>query len=103
MLSEEGKGLDLSTYDSVTINMDYEGQDNPRFRFYIRNYDERYSVKGDAMSNKFNRLDFSLPDASLIDLDYFNVPFWWNFSRLQTMQYWFILLIEKSTKPEGHL
>ena len=77
VLSEEGIGLDLSTYDSVTINMDYEGQDNPRFRFYIRNYDERYSVKGDAMSNKFNRLDFSLPDASHIDLDYFNVPFWW--------------------------
>lgn len=77
VLSNEGKGLDLSTYDSVTINMDYEGQDNPRFRFYIRNYDQVYSVEGDAMSNKFNRLDFSLPDASHIDLDYFNVPFWW--------------------------
>ncbi|NOH35046.1 GGDEF domain-containing protein [Vibrio chagasii] len=77
VISKEGKGLDLSTYDSVTINMDYEGQDNPRFRFYIRNYDKRYSVKRDAMSNKFNRLDFSLPDASHIDLDYFNVPFWW--------------------------
>ncbi|WP_132813655.1 GGDEF domain-containing protein [Vibrio crassostreae] len=77
VISKEGKGLDLSTFDSVTINMDYEGQENPRFRFYIRNYDEGYSVKGDAMSNKFNRLDFSLPDASQIDLGYFNVPFWW--------------------------
>ncbi|CAH6806656.1 Diguanylate cyclase [Vibrio chagasii] len=77
VISKEGKGLDLSTYDSVTINMDYKGQENPRFRFYIRNYDEGYSVKGDAMSNKFNRLDFSLPDASHIDLGYFNVPFWW--------------------------
>lgn len=69
--------MNLSTYDSVSINMEYEGQENPRFRFYIRNYDKGYSVKGDAMSNKFNRLDFSLPDASHIDLDYFNVPFWW--------------------------
>ncbi|CAH7283328.1 Diguanylate cyclase [Vibrio chagasii] len=77
VISKEGKGLDISTYDSVTINMDYKGQENPRFRFYIRNYDEGYSVKGDAMSNKFNRLDFSLPDASHIDLGYFNVPFWW--------------------------
>lgn len=77
VISKEGKGLDLSTFDSVTINMNYEGQENPRFRFYIRNYDEAYSVKGDAMSNKFNRLDFSLPDASHIDLGYFNVPFWW--------------------------
>ncbi|MCY9824717.1 GGDEF domain-containing protein [Vibrio chagasii] len=77
VISKEGKGLDLSTYDSVTINMDYKGQENPRFRFYIRNFDEGYSVKGDAMSNKFNRLDFSLPDASHIDLGYFNVPFWW--------------------------
>ncbi|NVN80857.1 MULTISPECIES: GGDEF domain-containing protein [unclassified Vibrio] len=77
VISTEGKGLDLSTYDSVTINMDYQGQENPRFRFYIRNYDENYSVQGDAMSNKFNRLDFSLPDIGNIDLDYFNVPLWW--------------------------
>ena len=53
--------------------MGYEGQDNPRFRFNIRNYNQDYSVKGDAMSNKLNRLDFSLPGASHIDLDYFNV------------------------------
>ena len=61
-MSTQGKGIDLSTFNSVTINMDYQGQEDPRFRFYIRNYDKNYSVKGDAMSNKFNRLDFSLPD-----------------------------------------
>ncbi|MEZ9439039.1 GGDEF domain-containing protein [Vibrio atlanticus] len=77
VISTEAKGLDLSVYDSVTINMDYEGQEQPRFRFYIRNYDENYSVQGNAMSNKFNRLDFSLPDRKHIDLDYFNVPLWW--------------------------
>ncbi|MEZ8880939.1 GGDEF domain-containing protein [Vibrio lentus] len=77
VISTQGKGLDLSTFDSVTINMDYQGQEDPRFRFYIRNYDKNYSVKGDAMSNKFNRLDFSLPDKNHIDLNYFNVPFWW--------------------------
>lgn len=77
VLSTEGKGLDLSTFDSVTINMEYEGQEDPRFRFYIRNHDENYSVQGDPISNKFNRLDFSFPDRKHIDLDYFNVPLWW--------------------------
>ncbi|MCW0471017.1 hypothetical protein OH492_28045 [Vibrio chagasii] len=47
VISKEGKGLkDISTYDSVTINMDYKGQENPRFRFYgdRRNYDEKVIV-----------------------------------------------------------
>ncbi|KAB0300657.1 diguanylate cyclase [Vibrio fortis] len=77
VISEEGQGVDLSKYDSVSINMDYEGQENPRFRFYARNHNDAYSVTGDPISNKFNRFDFSLNDKEDIDLKYFNVPLWW--------------------------
>ncbi|MDK9738067.1 GGDEF domain-containing protein [Vibrio sp. D404a] len=77
VISQVGDGVDLSKYDSVTINMDYQGQSDPRFRFYVRNYDEKYSVPNDPISNKFNRFDFSLDDKADIDLKYFNVPLWW--------------------------
>nr|WP_285464635.1 GGDEF domain-containing protein [Vibrio sp. D420a] len=77
VISADGQGVDLSKYDSVTINMDYKGQENPRFRFYTRNHNDAYSATGDPISNKFNRFDFSLNDKENIDLKYFNVPLWW--------------------------
>jgi hypothetical protein len=72
VISTQNKGLDLSTFDSVTINMEYEGQEDPRFRFYIRNHDDNYSAQSDPISNKFNRLDLSFPDRKHIDLAFSN-------------------------------
>lgn len=74
---QENEGIDLSAYDVVEIDIDYDGPSEARFRFYARNFNRAYSVESDPISNKFNRLDFVVSEGRSIGLEYFNVPTWW--------------------------
>ena len=49
----DDKGIDLSAYEKVNLELDYQGQDK-RLRFYTRNFVEGLSRSGELESAKFN-------------------------------------------------
>src|SRR3954469_18927376 len=49
------KGMDLSSYDSMVIHMNYVGSAN-KIRIAIRNYNDNYSNLDDLNSTKFNAI-----------------------------------------------
>lgn len=73
------KGLDLSSYDSVRIDMDYEGTDR-RLRFYMRNYEPGFSDIDRIETAKFNYLSIPIKfinDALVLHMKEFSVADWW--------------------------
>ncbi|KLV07180.1 diguanylate cyclase [Photobacterium aquae] len=97
------RGIDLSTYHSVGIDVDYFSPvDDERIRVYLRNYDPSYSSENDPISLKFNAIEYA-PGAGngllVIPMDSFQVLSWWiaeyaipiekagpEFSQIQTIE-----------------
>ncbi|MGF1727286.1 GGDEF domain-containing protein [Photobacterium nomapromontoriensis] len=78
-LSKKMKGLDLTNYHSVGIDIDYfspvEGE---RLRIYLRNFDPSYSSSDDPVSLKFNAIEYAPGDGlHIIPLKSFQVLSWW--------------------------
>ncbi|GHA58156.1 GGDEF domain-containing protein [Photobacterium aphoticum] len=80
-LSKTTKGLDLSNFHSVGIDVDYfspiEGE---RIRVYLRNYDPAYSSQDDPVSLKFNAIEYAPgidQGLTVIPLKAFQVLSWW--------------------------
>jgi len=74
-----GAGRDLSGYEKVNIEMDYQGHDK-RLRFYTRSYVEGFSDKDDLGSAKFNNalLPTQFVNGKItIDFKEFFVAEWW--------------------------
>ncbi|WP_022941266.1 GGDEF domain-containing protein [Psychromonas hadalis] len=74
-------GLDLSEYDEVFLDVDYNGPKPERLRFYIRNYNLAYTnLETDENSMKINEVEFE-PNAykrgEFVQLSDFNVTSWW--------------------------
>lgn len=73
------KGTDLSDYKKMNVFISYTGP-TPKLRFFLRNYDERYSTPEDSNSTKYNTLH--IPEQNLnretsIQLSQFKVAEWW--------------------------
>lgn len=75
------KGIDLSDYDSVGIDIDYDSPlDGERVRIYLRNFDPAYAKLSDPISLKFNAIEYAPgEDKGLIKfpLRSFQVLSWW--------------------------
>ncbi len=54
---ERQNGLDLRKYDQIRFWMDYQGPTDT-IRFYLRNYDPRYSKRYVNDSTKYNQIEF---------------------------------------------
>lgn len=73
------KGTDLSGYDKVNLELDYQGRDK-RLRFYTRSFVEGLSKKNDLESAKFNNalLPTQFVNGKIsIDFKEFFVAEWW--------------------------
>jgi diguanylate cyclase (GGDEF)-like protein len=73
------KGMDLSGFDKMLINLDYQGT-NDNLRIYLRNFNPIYSNKEDKNSTKFHSALIAKKDLSstvVINLDEFTVADWW--------------------------
>ena len=73
------RGLDLSKFDSITVDLDYHGSFD-RLRIYLKNFDTRYSKPSDALTLKFNRLETEVhPGHNIIEarLAHFGIAEWW--------------------------
>ncbi len=73
------QGLDLSRYDRLRVQLDYQGGARS-LRLFLRNFDPRYSRIEDPISTKFNQIEFSpaAGDAALeVSIRDFYVANWW--------------------------
>ncbi|UTF59918.1 GGDEF domain-containing protein [Gilvimarinus sp. DA14] len=80
LIGSEGKGLDLSVYESMTINLKYEGNAN-NVRLYLRNRHPQYYKVGDLTTTKYNGAELDVESlnrgAFTFKLKDFSVADWW--------------------------
>jgi len=72
-------GLDLSSYKTINIDLDYSGPDQ-RLRFYLRNYEPGFSDINDIQTAKFNNVHVPVEyihDRLALSLSEFSVAEWW--------------------------
>jgi diguanylate cyclase (GGDEF)-like protein len=72
-------GIDLSSYKTINIDMDYTGGDQ-RLRFYLRNYEPGFSNIDDMQTAKFNNVHVPVEyihDGLVLSLSEFAVAEWW--------------------------
>ena len=73
------KGVDMSKIKTIRMWLDYQGT-SPSVRLFLRNYDPRYSRPDDAITTKFNQVEFSrskLKGMVEIPMEDFYVANWW--------------------------
>lgn len=80
-LDDNLNGLDLSSYHSIGIDVDYYSLiDDERLRIYLRNFDSDYSTADDPVSYKFNAIEYAPGVGNglkVIPLKSFQVLSWW--------------------------
>lgn len=78
-LDHNDRGLDLSSFKTITITLDYQGPADS-VRLFLKNFDSRYSRKGDWKTVKYNQIELPLQrghqtiEVKLADL---KVADWW--------------------------
>lgn len=83
--SDATKGIDLSSFHTLRINMDYatpEGEAPREIRLYLRNFNPAYSTLDDEYTHKYNGLQFS-PGFQQGPVD---IPI----KNLQVMSWWLV-------------
>lgn len=73
------KGMDLSSFDSVRLDLEYTGSDR-RLRFYMRNYEPTFSDINRIETTKFNSLSIPIQyigENLLLHMKEFSVADWW--------------------------
>jgi len=75
------KGVDLSPYTEVFLNISTAGNNSDQIRFYIRNYNPEYTnLNTDGNSLKINEVQYSpnqYATGKFIPIRDFNVVSWW--------------------------
>ncbi|WP_413110220.1 GGDEF domain-containing protein [Thaumasiovibrio sp. DFM-14] len=78
---KEGKGIDLSNYYSMSLDVDYYSvEPNERIRVYLRNSHPAYTKEDDPVSQKFNAIEYAPginQGINVIPLNAFHVLSWW--------------------------
>lgn len=83
-ISEPGKGIDLSVYETISFDMQYVGAKEEQVRVYIRNYHPAYADISDHSTLKVNELIFApaLNTRPLkVSLNKFSIASWWRTNR----------------------
>ncbi|MFV0574306.1 MAG: GGDEF domain-containing protein [Vibrio sp.] len=85
LLSQQiDQGIDLSNFEQVKLDIDYQGPTNSseRVRFYIRNFEPNVSKHEDHNSLKYNGVEFRPgfgEGIKEVSFDKFQVLTWWIF------------------------
>ncbi|MEV4782427.1 GGDEF domain-containing protein [Burkholderia sp. LMU1-1-1.1] len=79
LISQTGKGMDLSEFDSLSVDVRYTGPGRHALRVMLMNFEPRVSTLADWMSQKINELEFLVPDRGVADipLNVFHTATWW--------------------------
>ncbi|MDO6525700.1 GGDEF domain-containing protein [Motilimonas sp. 1_MG-2023] len=79
-LSEISEGIDISKYNTVSLDVRYEGEGSQRIRFYIRNFHPTYSDIHNDTTMKVNEIEYEpnlYASEVKIPLKNFQVASWW--------------------------
>jgi hypothetical protein len=79
-LSESTRGVDLSRFSTIALDIDTPGTARLPVRVYLRNFDPRYARKGDPASLKVNQMQYvprEEPHPFVLPLEIFQVAQWW--------------------------
>jgi len=76
----EPQGLDLSQFETVTVDMEHEAAPPHAMRLYIRNFEPGLSVEGVWKTQKVNEIEFELSDSgpTVIPLHLLRPAVWWS-------------------------
>ncbi len=79
LLAEAPKGVDLTGYDTLELDLSYTGPGPNMVRFYIRNYEQGISNPTDWLSMKINEIEFEVPPSGKVSvpIKLFHVASWW--------------------------
>lgn len=80
LIKADGKGLDLSDYQSFTVDLDYQGSARS-VRVYLRSRNPEYYVVGDLSTTKYNGVELDAQALRqgpyTVNLGDFSVADWW--------------------------
>ncbi|MFP5393562.1 MAG: GGDEF domain-containing protein [Gammaproteobacteria bacterium] len=65
-LSRNEKGIDLSKYDSISFDLDYESPGKRTVRFFLHDFEPGRSSLQDYMSQKISEVTFDLPRQGVV-------------------------------------
>ena len=83
-LSETTRGIDLSRFSTIALDIDTPETDKLPVRVYLRNFDPRYAREGEPASLKVNQMQYTPreePRPFVLPLQIFQVAQWWIGSR----------------------
>jgi len=78
-LSDTAAGIDLSQFDSVSLDLRFHGPGRPALRVMIMNFEPGISTINDWMSQKINEVSFDVPVDGVVTvpLRVFHTATWW--------------------------
>jgi diguanylate cyclase (GGDEF)-like protein len=78
-LGEDGKGMDLSQFDSVAFDMRYSGSSQRKIKLHLINFEPEFSTIGDWNSQRFNHVEFDVPaqTAFTVPINVLRTADWW--------------------------
>lgn len=78
-ISHTTQGMDLSEFESVSVDVRYSGPGRHALRVMLMNFEPEVSTLSDWMSQKINELEFQVPDQGVteIPLKVFHTATWW--------------------------
>jgi signal transduction histidine kinase/DNA-binding NarL/FixJ family response regulator len=83
MMGDPVNGMDLSGYDTITLDMSYSGKSRRGVKLHLTNFEPEFSTLSDWNSQRFNELLIDLPDQPVftIPMNAVRTADWWQFSR----------------------
>lgn len=78
-LGQDGKGMDLSQFDSVTFDMRYSGTGPRKIRLHLTNFEPEFSTVGDWNSQRYDSVEFDVPAQTTftIPINVLRTADWW--------------------------
>ncbi len=78
-LGQDGKGVDLGRFDSVTFDMRYSGESGRKIRLHLTNFEPEFSTVGDWNSQRYNSVEFDAPAQATftIPVNVVRTADWW--------------------------
>jgi signal transduction histidine kinase/CheY-like chemotaxis protein len=93
-MGDPDKGVDLSAYDTITLDMRYTGRTRHVVKLHLMNFEPEFSTLSDWSTQRYNEVVFDVPDQStiVIPMRALRVADWWQFSRRIPLSHSFVRL-----------
>jgi diguanylate cyclase (GGDEF)-like protein len=78
-LGSATRGMDMSDFDSISLDIRHRGPAPHRLRLYLRNFEEGISNPAELNSQKVNEIEFEVPEQGILTVPYdlLHTATWW--------------------------